>query len=283
MAKHVIFKKAKSKLLLRLAKDSSTSASTVNCLYPRVHIVLPCYNEEENLYQLTKDISCVLARQFAFNIVTVNDGSSDCSGDLLKKLSFEYPLKIVNHTHNMGLSATLRDGLMHAAASAEPEDFIITMDADNTHNASYIIPMIAAANDGADMIIASRYADGGLQLGVPRSRILLSKGVNYLINRLSGINVKDTTSGYRCYKASLLKRAQKEYGSHLIDSKGFEIQVELLVKLGALSDRIEEVPFTLRYDKKKGKSKMPLLKTIRNYIVLSTKIIVWRTRNLTNA
>jgi len=242
-----------------------------NCVY----VVLPCYNEEENLSQLINNIISEL-NGASFEIIAVDDGSSDSSISLLESLSNKYPIHIIRHKKNRGLSSTLKDGLLYASALARPNDAIITMDADNTHNAQYIHFMLKALDQGAEIVIASRYYGGGSQVGVPKNRILLSKAANYFINCLTGLKVKDSTSGYRCYKASVLKKAEKEYNSNFINSKGFEVQVELLVKLGRIANKINEIPFKLRYDKKNGKSKMSLMHTILNYVLLSFKIISWR-------
>ena len=176
----------------------------------------------------------------------------------------------------MGLSSTLIDGLLFAISISRADDLIITMDADNTHKSFYIRDMIETANEGADVVIASRYIDGGFQVGVSKDRILLSKFANILLNFLSGLKIKDLTSGFRCYRASVLKKVLRKYDSHFIDARGFEVQAELLIKLNFVSKRIREMPFKLRYDEKQGASKMPLFKTINNYIRLSLKTIVWR-------
>ena len=254
---------------------SSFTESAYNLRSKCAYIVLPCYNEEKNLLQLIENIVGEL-NTTSFEIVAVDDGSSDSSMSILERLSNKYPIRIVRHKKNMGLSCTLNDGLLYASALANPDDAIITMDADNTHNAQYIRSMFKALDQGAEIVIASRYFGGGLQTGVPKHRILLSKAVNYFLKCLTGLNVNDATSGYRCYKASVLKKAEKEYNSNFINSRGFEVQVELLVKLGKISPKITEIPFELRYDKKNGKSKMSLMKTIRNYLVLAIKIISWK-------
>jgi len=270
-------KKTQSKQVLQLVKQQACEICAYDSyLFPHVFVVLPCYNEEENLSPVISDISSSLASHFSFDVIAVDDGSSDRTKLVLESLSSKYPVKIISHMQNMGLSYTLGDGLMYALSLARPTDIIVTMDADNTHETRYLEQMIASVSKGSDFVIASRYIMGGLQLGVSNNRIVLSKAVNHLIKTLSGITVRDATSGFRCYKASLLKEAQEKFGFHLINSRGFEIQVELLVKLGALSNGIKEIPFVLRYDKKKGKSKMPMLKTIRDYIILCLKIITWR-------
>lgn len=243
---------------------------------PRIYVVIPCYNEELSLPMLVDDLSRVLSRGTPFKIIAINDGSSDKTELTLKNLAKKYPILLLQHARNLGLSAALKDGLLYAATITQPNDFVITMDGDNTHKSHYIRDMIEASRYGADIVIASRYVSGGLQTGVSNDRILLSKCINYFLPFWSGLKIRDVTSGYRCYRASLLKKGFKKYNSHFVCAKGFEVQVELLVKLSSVSKAIHEIPFELRYGDKRGKSKMRLLETIQNYFLLTLKILMWR-------
>lgn len=259
------------------AKDfAQIEISDKNICKNSVYVVIPCYNEKSNLTQLMKDLHHSLSRISNFEIIVVNDGSSDGSDSILTKLAVKYPINLLHHDQNMGLSSTLRDGLLSAIAIAKANDLVITMDADNTHKSCYIQKMLEAINEGAEIVIASRYIKGGIQIGVTNNRIMLSKFANYILSFLSGLKIKDITSGYRCYRASVLKKGLEKYDSHFVDAKGFEVQAELMVKLGSLSTRVREIPFELKYNEKQGKSKMPLFETINNYIQLSLKILAWR-------
>jgi dolichol-phosphate mannosyltransferase len=173
--------------------------------------VIPCYNEAENLPLLIKELDRELSKIASFKIIVVNDGSSDNSKGVLMDLAARYPIFLLNHKRNMGLSSTLRDGLLEAIIFARSDYLVITMDADNTHKAYYIRQMLEAVRKGAEIVIASRYVEGGLQIGVPNSRILLSRYVNYFLSFLSGLKINDLTSGYRCYRASVLKKVLKKY------------------------------------------------------------------------
>jgi dolichol-phosphate mannosyltransferase len=175
----------------------------------------------------------------------------------------------------MGLSWTLRSALLYILPKTDENDVVITMDADNTHDVKCILSMLKCIREGAEVVIASRYIKGGSQVGVSFIRILLSKAVNRAIRLFSGLEVMDTTSGYRCYKASILKKCHKKYEC-FIASKGFEVQLELLVKINTCTSKIVEIPFILRYNQKHGKSKMQIPNTIINYILLLVKVIVWR-------
>lgn len=246
-------------------------------------VVLPCYNEEENLKPLIHNIDAVLRHTIPYKVIVVNDGSQDNTKVLLKELSNQYPLIIEEHEHNQGLSEALSTGLETALTLSSDEDLIITMDSDNTHDPKYILDMITTAKDGADIVIGSRYASNGKQVNVPPFRVFLSKSVNLLIKEISRIPAEDLTSGYRCFRAHVVRKTKASFGSKLIESKGFEVSLELLAKTFLHCTTLSEVPMLLDYGKKRGKSKMKLLPTIRRYLTLLLKVNKWRKQLETNS
>jgi len=240
-----------------------------NCL-----IVLPCYNEEENVKLLVYAIEHVLSQRIHYQVIAVDDGSNDGTKEILKELSKQYPIKILEHKTNRGLAAALQTGLSEAIKLSSREDFIITMDSDNTHDPKYIIDMMKAAKK-ADIVIGSRYVENGRQLNVPFYRVILSKAVNFLIAKMMKLPAKDATSGYRCFKASTLQKLDLISKHNLIESRGFEASLEILAKAFWCDSTIKEVPITLDYGKKRSKSKMRLFPTIRRYVALLLKSRSW--------
>lgn len=238
-------------------------------------ITLPCYNEEKNLQQLIPLIDKTLHETLPYHIVAVDDGSTDRTQEILCKLSQQYPMTIINHQKNRGLASALETGLKEALRSVQKDDdLIITMDADNTHNPKYILNLVAATKQ-CDIVVSSRYIKGGKQLGVPLFRRVLSKTVNNLIRIITKIPVEDATSGFRCYRASALKRTIKTFDK-LIQSKGFEVSFEILFKTYWCTKKIKEVPNTLDYGRKIGKSKVKLITTVFRYVLLLSKLCAWR-------
>lgn len=238
-------------------------------------VMLPCHNEEQNLEKLVSSLHEVLHTHIPYQIVAVNDGSTDGTGGILHKLSEEYPIIVAEHKNNQGLASAFRTGLKLALEQASPEDLIVTMDADNTHNPKYI-PRLAQEAVNSEVAISSRYTQGGRQLHVPCYRVLLSRILNSLIKILTRIPVNDATSGYRCYKASVLRKAIQTFGKKLIESKGFEVSYELLLKTYRCSGSVKEVPNTLDYSRKLGKSKIRIMPTILSYILLLGKTVLWK-------
>ena len=153
-----------------------------------------------------------------------------------------------------------------AIKQASDNDFVITMDADNTHDPCLIPDMIGLCKKGADLVISSRYVTNGNQIGVPRYRVVLSKGINFLIRLRAKSNIKDYTSGYRCYRASTIRKLLSIYGDRFIESDGFEVNLELLAKSVNLSAKIVELPMVLNYGLKKGRSNLKLVQTMLRYV-----------------
>lgn len=243
-------------------------------------VVLPCYNEEKNLKPLIAAIGETVGRHMSYRIVAVDDGSIDNTGHLLRALSKEYPITVLEHEKNEGLASTLSDGLATAIGLSSRDDFIVTMDSDNTHDPRYIMDMVKFTNE-ADVVIGSRYAEGGGQMNVPVHRVLLSKVVNLLIQGLTGVPARDATSGYRCFRVSVLRRAKKVFDDELVASKGFEVSLEILLKAFWCNASIKEVPILLDYGRKSGRSKMKLLPTIRRYLSIFGRISKWKKRTVT--
>lgn len=232
-----------------------------------VWIVLPAYNEAAGLPPLLGAI--VACRGPGWRVVLVDDGSGDGTAEAARAFASRIPLEVLVHPANRGLAAALRTGLLHACGQASAADIIVTMDADNTHRPEQIPDLLAAVDGGADVVIASRHAAGARQTGVPARRVLLSTGVGWLLRmRFRLPAVWDYSCGYRAYRASLLQRALATYGGRMIESGGFVVMTELLVKLSRFRPRIAEVPLDLRYDRKVGVSKMPAAHTILGYLRL---------------
>ncbi|MCX7011647.1 MAG: glycosyltransferase [Candidatus Sumerlaeota bacterium] len=232
----------------------------------KVVLVLPAYNEAKGIRPLLEAVDRVLASlQGGAEIVLVDDGSEDGTAEAARSVALKTPLTIAVHPENRGLGPAIITGLGEALRRARDDrDLIVCMDSDNTHPPETIPQMLRRARDGADLVIASRYRRGSRQVGVPAWRRLLSYSARWLFWwRLRLPGVRDYTSGFRAYRAGLLRRGFERYGGRLIERSGFACTDELLVKLAAFGPRIAETPFILRYDRKIGRSKIALWRTIR--------------------
>ena len=230
-----------------------------------VILTLPAYNEEATLPRLLVAIrEAMEENQIAYRVIVVNDGSTDATAKVIRDMAaHEIPLTLVDHDHNRGLGESIRTGLMHALIEATDKDIIVTMDSDNTHGPGLIVRMVRNIREGNDVVIASRYRPGARIIGVPGYRRLLSR-VGSLAFRVifPTPNVRDFTSGYRAYRAGMLRHAFDTYGEEFVAQSGFSCMVDILLKLRRLDAIMSEVPLVLRYDLKEGVSKMLVVRTI---------------------
>ncbi len=254
-------------------------ASKESCL-ATVRVALPAYNEEKSLEPLLVSLDSVLRQlKHPYEIIVVDDGSSDDTAAIASRLSFELPVRLVSHEVNQGLAGALRTGLATAVDSSFPGDLILTMDSDNTHPAGLIPRMLQSIQEGHDVVIGSRFQPGARVIGVPFDRVLLSIAARFVFQLMLPIrSVRDYTCGFRVYRADVIAAAQRHYGEDFVSEKGFSCMVDVLLKLRRLRvDGAEvvmgEVPMILRYDRKGGASKMRVLKTI-----MQTLSLVFRRR-----
>lgn len=251
--------------------NSESLQMTQTLAVPTVFIILPCYNEEENIENLIKSIEKTCS-SLPYQIIAVDDGSKDKTGEILNKLKEKLPIIIVKHSKNKGLQAALKSGLTEAIQKAQPWDFIVTMDSDLTHDPKYIPKMISEMGDTFDVVIASRFVPSAKQKGIPAHRRMLSKAISHIGKLLFKLPIKDVTSGYRCYKVDVIAKIMEKYGQSFIEAEGFEVSFELLVKAQRIGAKITEIPFYLDYSRKRGRSKLKVRKTIHNYIRLIRKL-----------
>jgi dolichol-phosphate mannosyltransferase len=233
-------------------------------------VVLPAYNEEANIGNLLRRIwESLTGEHLEFSIIVVDDGSTDRTPGILEDCGREFPLVVLRHERNQGLGAAIRDGLRQAAALAAERDIVITMDADESHTPGLMIHMIRMIREGCDVVIASRYQRGSRVYGLGIGRRTVSRAASLLMRVLFPTpGVSDFTCGYRAYRAGALQQAYARYGESLVDQDGFQCMVDILLKLRKLPLVFGEVPMILRYDLKRGPSKMRLMKTSLNTLRL---------------
>ncbi len=239
----------------------------------KVYVVLPAYNEEAKIGVLLTSIDEALSEaELSYQVVLVDDGSSDNTAKIVRDCAKRMPIIVKEHKVNLGLGATIRDGLYAAVELADDRDIIVTMDADDTHTPGLVLRMVRMISEGHDVVIASRYQPGARTIGVPIHRRFLSYAASILFRTLLPIpGVKDFTCGYRAYKAKVIREGIAEYGDRFMDQDGFQCMVDILLKLRKLDFIFGEVPIILRYDFKEGESKMQLSSTSRKTLQLIFK------------
>ncbi|TGE34297.1 glycosyltransferase family 2 protein [Desulfosporosinus sp. Sb-LF] len=260
-----------------------------------LYIVLPAYNEDEALPTLLEDIeqNC---ETIPHQIIVVNDGSTDRTLEVVNSYAqTQTNIHRVDHEQNQGLGAALNSGFQYVLNAGgnqhdfqetgvrmkqDSPDMVITMDADNTQPANHIPLLYEAICSGADLVIASRYVQGGEQHGLSLGRRGLSWGAGKFMHYFAPIKgVRDYSCGYRAYRLSVLAEGTRQYGPNIIQSRNFSGMVELLLKVAPFAENVTEIPLKLHYELKKGASKMRIWATIWGYIQLiyQIKFKTWST------
>ena len=231
-----------------------------------VTFILPAFNEALNLEPLVEKIGALSSKLPPYRILVVDDGSRDATAEIAAALQARFPVRLLRHGRNMGLHRTIWDGLQWAAASSGPDDILVTLDADNTHEPHHVLDMLPWFEHGYDVVIASRFRPGAGEIGLTASRRLLSRTANFMLKILTPVpGVRDYTCGFRAYRARVVQEALRVYGDRFIQATTFAAMAEILLKLRPLDVRAAEVPLVLRYDQKGGLSKMRVGRTILDY------------------
>ena len=240
-----------------------------------IWILLPAYNEQNDLPGLLKKLQGALEGQ-DYRLVVVDDGSTDDTQRILKEYKSKLNLEVVRHPINRGLGETERDGFEYIARQADAGDFIVRIEGDDTHEPRYLFDLIDKLKEGYDVVNTSRFQPGGGQKGVSAYRAFISRSANLFMRFIFGIRgVSDYSCGYRAYRTKVVRDALAIYGDHLIQLRGlgFTSTLEIIVKLNMLGCRFAEVPFVLRYDQKKGSSKMVGSITMLGYLTMA--LLYW--------
>ena len=231
-------------------------------------VVLPAHNESAALEDLLSRIG--QGAPGDYQILVVDDGSTDETAAIARRIAARLPVRVLTHATNLGYGRALATGLREGAIAGGT---VVTLDADDSHDPALITAMLNRIEAGSDLVIASRFVSGGGEIGVPPHRRLLSHGASHVLRTAMGtVALRDFTSGYRAYRASLLRRMIQAYGNDgFVREVGFAAGLELLLKAIALDARIAEVPLVLRYDLKRSASKLRVPSTLfRTFAVLAS-------------
>ena len=228
---------------------------------PTVLVVVPTYNERDNLPLLAKG---VLAHE-GYRMLVVDDGSPDGTGAIADGLAVQYPgrVEVMHRTGPRGLGRSYIDGLRRAIAQTDV-DLVCQMDADLSHNPEYL-PSLAGATAENDVVIGSRYLNGVSVVNWPLHRIFLSAFANKYIRTVTSLTPRDCTSGFRCWRREALAKLPLDG----MVSDGYAFLVEMLFEAGRRKLRIGEVPIIF-VERRQGQSK------VSGSVLLESLITPWR-------
>jgi dolichol-phosphate mannosyltransferase len=213
---------------------------------PATLVVVPTFNERDNLPILVK----ALMAHPNVSMMIVDDASPDGTGDLADDIARQHPgrIEVMHRTARPGLGRSYIDGIKKGLQ--QRFDVICQMDADLSHDPRHL-PALVAGVDRADIVIGSRYVEGGDIVNWPLRRRLLSRFANYYIRTVTRLNARDCTSGYRCWRRDALARLALDD----FISDGYSFLVEMLYVASRQGCRIAEVPITF-VERRQGESKL---------------------------
>jgi dolichol-phosphate mannosyltransferase len=216
-----------------------------------VWLVLPTYNEAENLEPFVRALLPQLASAGGdHTVLVVDDDSPDGTGRIADRLAAESEhVRVLHRAGKEGLGRAYLAGF--GVALAEGAELVMEMDADFSHDPRDVPRLIEAVRAGADLALGSRYCDGGGVENWPLHRRLLSRGGSWYSRMVLGVPVRDLTGGFKCFRREVLEAL--DLGSVHADGYGF--QIELTYRAIKAGYRVVEVPIVFR-ERERGTSKM---------------------------
>ncbi len=226
-------------------------------------VCIPTYNERDNLEGI---VQAVLAADSRTEVLVVDDNSPDGTGELADALAAQSPRVHVLHRER-------KEGLGRAYLAAfgwallRPYAFILEMDADWSHSPRYLPALLDRAEAGADLVLGSRYVEGGGTVNWGWLRRLISRGGSLYARLILGLPVADLTGGFKCFR----RRVLESIDLAAVHSTGYAFQIELTYRTYRKGFRVEEMPIVFE-DRRVGQSKMS------RRIVIEALTMVWKLR-----
>ena len=229
----------------------------------RVLIIVPTYNERENLESLTVRVFEQLPDA---HLLVVDDDSPDGTGELADELAARDPrIQVMHRAGKMGLGTAYVAGFRHGLARAY--EYFFEMDADFSHDPKYLPAMLARAEGGADLVLGSRYTPGGGTENWGLARKLLSRGGSTYARAILGVAVNDLTGGFKCFRRRVLETLDLD----AVRSEGYSFQIEMTYRAVKHGFSVAETPIVF-VDRRVGQSKMS------RQIFLEAIWMVWKLR-----
>jgi dolichol-phosphate mannosyltransferase len=219
---------------------------------PRAWLVLPTFDEADNIEAILRAADDVLraAAPEGHRILVVDDDSPDGTGAIAERVGAELgTVEVLHRTVREGLGPAYLAGFAHALAGGA--EYVMEMDADFSHDPADLARLLAAARDGADLVLGSRYVPGGGVSDWGRVRQVISRGGSAYARAVLGVGIRDLTGGFKCFRADVLRAIDLP----TVRSRGYAFQVELTYRALQRGFRVVEVPIVFR-DRQHGQSKM---------------------------
>ncbi len=231
-----------------------------------IGIILPTYCEVANIKKLIEEIECLSLK---VSILVIDDSSPDQTANAVRKLQKEHEnILLLVRPKKSGLGTAITDGFRVFLSLKNKPKCIVTMDADYSHNPKEISRLVEPMQKGYDLIIGSRYCEGGCTIDWSIVRLTISKVANLIASSLIDERVNDYTSGMRCYSTDLVNEIICD-----LHSETYEIQIETIRQANLRKFRIGEIPITFA-NRKKGNSKLSFNEIMQFISYVFFKIIL---------
>lgn len=225
-------------------------------------VVIPTYNEKENIKEI---ISEILKLEMGFEVLVVDDNSPDGTGDIVDAMRKDYSrLHVIHRTKKLGLSSAYKEGFNYALKNGA--DFVFSMDADFSHDPK-CLPQFMEKIKEADVVIGSRYLNGISVVNWSLKRLILSLSGSLYARIITGLKLKDCTSGFKCFRRHVLESIN--FNSIHSDGYAFQIEINYYCKIKGFV--VKETPIIF-VDRRVGKSK------ISKKIIIEAFFVVWKLR-----
>ena len=235
-----------------------------------VGVLLPTYREAQNIEKVIAEIENLPLHA---SILVIDDSSPDKTAEIVKCPQTKYNnILLCVRPQKNGLGTAITEGFKIFLSLKNPPKFIVTMDADYSHDPKAIPQLLSNMQPGYGIIIGSRYCRGGKTAGWPYTRRILSQTANIMAKPVVGLKLHDCTSGFRCYSTNFLKTAINS-----LHSQTYEIQVETVKQAFSKGFGIKEIPI-LFVNRKRGKSKLTVA-VIQNYTSYIFKAVAHGRKN----
>lgn len=212
-------------------------------------IIIPTYNEKENIENI---IRAIFGLEQCFHILVIDDGSPDGTADIVKRLmgEFDDQLFLIERSGKLGLGTAYIAGFKWAVE--HKYDYVFEMDADFSHNPNDLPRLYnACAKEGFDVAIGSRYVSGVNVVNWPMGRVLMSYFASKYVRLITGLDIHDTTAGFKCYRRQVLETIELDK----VRFKGYAFQIEMKFTAHQCGFKIKEVP-VIFVNRELGTSKM---------------------------
>lgn len=184
-----------------------------------------------------------------FRAIVVDDGSSDATVDSVQDFASQGPFELIRHPEPLGEGRALQTGLEAVLERTQPDDVIITLDVNNMYSPAVVKTMLPLVPGKSDVVLASRF-NGGREIGLPISLVLIHKGSSWLMRQLFRVpGIRDYSSRCRAHRAEVVQALAFRYPQGMIQESGPACWVEILLKLAQVEDIVfAQVPLVIRYD-----------------------------------